>query len=102
MYKKINIQKKLYFQIIKNNQKQLIMKKTSKSRQQSKLEIHEMLGVFQIDYLLKILDYIYKELIKNIYKIASRIQLKKKLKLNYLNPYFFIELIEIQDIDNKF
>ena len=77
------------------------MKKIILFRQMLKLEIHEKLGVFPIHHQLIILSYIYLKLIKNIYKKINQNQLKQKIKLNYLNPYFFNELIEMYNTDIK-
>ena len=66
------------------------------------LEIHEKPGAFQIDHRLTILDYFFLILIKNTCKKISQNQLEKKAVVNYLNPDFLNELIEIHIIDTKF
>ena len=48
------------------------------------------------------LAYVYLKVVLNTCKNKAQNKQRKMLKLNYLNPYFFIELIEIHIIDNKF
>ena len=67
-----------------------------------KLDIHERLGVFPIDRRSIAANCIYLKIVRNIYKKINQRLLKQKRKLNYLNPYFFSELIEIYNIDIKF
>ena len=67
-----------------------------------KLDIHERPGVFPIDHRSTVANCIYLKTVRNIYKKINQNLLEQKRKLNYLNPYFFIELIEIHNIDIKF
>ena len=98
----INSHNKRFVLLVTNTNIISKMKKILPCHLISKLDAHEKLGVSPVDHRLTVENYIYSKTIKNIYKKISRNLLKQQIKLNYLNPYFFIELIEIHNIDIKF